>query len=151
MRRKEKEITDRAEIDAIIHQAEIGRLAIVDGDVPYIVPVNYGFDGNCLYIHSAPEGRKIDALHLNNYVCFQMDVDVELVETESVHKCSTKYRSVIGYGRAVIIEDDDGKKHGLDVLMKRYSDITHDYPQNLLDKMVIIRIDIESVAGKKSD
>ena len=96
-------------------------------------------------------GRKIDALRVNNYVCFQMDVDVELEETESVHKCSTRYRSVIGYGRAVIVEGDDGKRHGLDVLMRRYSDIEHDYPQDLLDKMVIIRIDIESVAGKKSD
>ena len=126
-------------------------MGLADGDTPYVVAVNYGYDGRCLYIHSAPEGRKIDIIRHNNQVCFQLDVDVEIIETESVHKCSTKYRSVIGYGRASIIEDDAGKTAALDVLMRRYSDSKHEYPQNLLDKMIIIKIDIESLAGKKSD
>jgi len=150
MRRKEREITERSEIDAILHRAPICRLALADGNVPYVVPLNFGYDGKCLYIHSAPEGRKIEIIRKNNYVCFQADIDVKLVDTDSAHACSTKYQSVIGYGRASIITDDAGKKSALDILMRKYSDLQHEYPQNLLDGMVIIKIEIESLTGKRS-
>jgi len=150
MRRKDKEITDRAEIDAILHRAPFCRLGLVDWNVPYVVPLNFGYDGKCLYIHSAPEGRKIEIIRKNNYVCFQADIDVKLVDTDSAHACSTKYESVIGYGRASIITDDASKKSALDILMRKYSDLQHEYPQNLLDGMVIIKIEIESMTGKRS-
>ena len=150
MRRKEKEITDRAEIDAILHRATFCRLGLTDGNILYVVPLNFGYDGKCLYIHSAPEGQKIEIIRKNNYVCFQADVDVKLVDTDSAHTCSTKYQSVIGYGRASIITDDEGKIKALDILMRKHSDLQHEYPRNLLDGMVIIRIEIESMTGKRS-
>lgn len=150
MRRQEKEITDRTEIEAILNQAEICRLAMADDNVPYVVALNYGYADNCLYIHCAPEGKKIDFIRKNPHVCFEADVDVEVVETDSVHKCSTKYKSVIGHGTASIITDDAGKKAGLDVLMTQYSDVDHEYPQKLLDKMVIIKVEIETMTGKQS-
>ena len=150
MRRKEKEITDAAEIEDILSRAEICHLAMAEDNLPYVVAVNYGYADYCLYIHSAPTGKKIDIIRKNNRVCFAVDVDVEVIETDSVHKCSTKYESVIGYGAATIVTDDAGKKAGLDVLMAQYSDTTHEYPQELLDKMVIIKIEIEGMTGKQS-
>jgi nitroimidazol reductase NimA-like FMN-containing flavoprotein (pyridoxamine 5'-phosphate oxidase superfamily) len=150
MRRKEKEITDRTEMEDILRRGEICRLAMADDDMPYVVAVNYGYADNCLYIHAAPEGRKIDFMRKNPRVCFEIDVDVEIVNTDSVHKCSTKYKSIIGYGTASIITDDPGKIAGLDVLMTQYQSDGQEYPQTLLDRMVIIKIGIESLTGKQS-
>ena len=62
MRRKEKEITDHTEIEAILNRSEICRLAMADDNVPYVVALNYGYANNCLYIHCAPEGKKIDMI-----------------------------------------------------------------------------------------
>jgi nitroimidazol reductase NimA-like FMN-containing flavoprotein (pyridoxamine 5'-phosphate oxidase superfamily) len=145
-----KKITDRAEMEAILNRAEICRLAMADGNVPYVVALNYGCADNCLYIHCAPEGKKIDIIRKNNRVCFEVNVDVEMVNTDTVHKCSTKYKSVIGHGTASIITDDAGKKAGLNVLMAQYSDIAHEYLQELLDKMVIIKVEVDSMTGKQS-
>jgi uncharacterized protein len=58
MRRKDREITDRAEIDAILSEAVVCRLGLVDGSEPYIVPMCFGYDGTFLYLHSAPEASK---------------------------------------------------------------------------------------------
>jgi hypothetical protein len=150
MRRREKEITDRREIEAILNRAEICHLAMADNNDPYVVALNYGYADNCLFIHSAPAGKKIELLRRNPHVCFTVNTDVEVVETDSVHKCSTKYKSVIGSGTASLVTDDRGKIAGLDVLMAQYSDTAHEYPQELLDKMVIIKIAIESMTGKQS-
>ncbi len=150
MRRKEKEITDHTEMENILRRGEICRLAMAENDIPYVVAVNYGYADNALYIHSAPEGKKIDMLRRNNRVCFQVDTDVAVINTDSVHNCNTRYKSIIGYGTASIITDDTGKIAGLDVLMTQYQSDGQEYPQTLLDRMVIIKIDIESMTGKQS-
>ena len=65
MRRKEKEIKDKKEIEQIFKEAHVCRLGMVDGKIPYIVPMNFGYRDNILYFHSALSGRKIDILKNN--------------------------------------------------------------------------------------
>ncbi len=77
MRRYDKEITDSGEIAAIMDKAAVCRIALVDGNCPYIFPVNFVVRNNYLYFHSSPEGRKIDILRKNNRVCFEIDIDTE--------------------------------------------------------------------------
>ena len=60
MRRKEKEIKDKKEIEQIFKYSHVCRLGIFDGKMPYIVPMNFGYRDNILYFHSALEGRKVD-------------------------------------------------------------------------------------------
>ncbi|MCW8984119.1 MAG: pyridoxamine 5'-phosphate oxidase family protein, partial [Thermoanaerobaculales bacterium] len=60
MRRRDKEITSRQEIDEIIRSALVCRIALADRDEPYVVPVSFGYDGDALFIHTARSGRKID-------------------------------------------------------------------------------------------
>ena len=62
MRRTDKEIKDRQQIDAIIKKANCCRIGLVDGIYPYIIPVNFAVNNNHLYFHSAKEGKKIDIL-----------------------------------------------------------------------------------------
>ncbi len=150
MRKKEKEITDSLEIEAIIKKAEVCRLGFVDGSEPYVVPVCFGYERNALYLHSAPEGRKIDLIKRNNRVCFEIDTDVEIVSAEKPCGWSTRYRSVIGVGRAVILKDNEEKRHGLSVIMGQYSANISGFEFEKLDSAAVIKIEIEHITGKKS-
>ncbi|OQX60886.1 MAG: hypothetical protein B5M51_09570 [Anaerolinea sp. 4484_236] len=64
MRRSDREITDQAAIEAIIHEAEFCRLALVDGGQPYIIPLSFGYRDKVLYFHSAVEGEKRKAFDI---------------------------------------------------------------------------------------
>jgi len=150
MRRKDKEITDIGEIEEIVRRAGICRLGLVDGDEPYVVPLNFGYEDRALYFHWALEGRKFEIIQKNNKVCFEIDTDVEIVNVETPCDSVVKYRSVIGVGRACILEDDEEKSHGLSLIMKQYSEGDFSFPKSELDKTLVVKVDIKSVTGKKS-
>ena len=151
MRRADKEIKDRKKIDAILAKAICCRIALVDGDCPYIVPVNFAVSNDHLYFHSAKEGRKIDILRKNNSVCFEMDIEGEIVKGQIACSWGMKYVSVIGFGQAFFIEDNAGKKKALDILMEKYAGKSgFSYANEELDKIIIIDVKIDTVSGKQS-
>ena len=113
MRRVEKEIKENQEIAAIMQKAEVCRIALVDGDSPYIVPVNFAVHDNHLYFHSAMDGRKIDILRKNNKVCFEIDIDTEIFKSSEPCSWGMKYLSVIGFGQAFFIENPGEKKKAI--------------------------------------
>lgn len=150
MRKKEQEITDRSEIDSIIRRSKICRLGLCDVDKPYIIPVNFGYINNTLFVHSATEGKKIDIIRNNPNVCFEFDLEPELLEADKACNWSIKYKSVIGFGKAYLIEDQEEKIHGLNVLMSQYSNKSFNFSKEPVSKTAIIRIEIESMTGKQS-
>ncbi|MBN1396480.1 MAG: pyridoxamine 5'-phosphate oxidase family protein [Bacteroidetes bacterium] len=151
MRRKEQEITDKKTIEEILSSSLICRLGLADEGVPYIVPVNYGYYKNALYIHSAPEGRKIDLIKKNNKACFEIEDIAEIIRNDVPCSWSTKYRSLIGYGKIEIIRDVERKKQGLDIIMTQHGKKENNiYKENQIEKMVILKLNIESVTGKQS-
>jgi nitroimidazol reductase NimA-like FMN-containing flavoprotein (pyridoxamine 5'-phosphate oxidase superfamily) len=82
MKKKNQEIIDKRIINEILTCSEICRIAMLDNDSPYILPVNYGYKDNIIYIHSAPEGKKIDLLKKNNKICFEIEQKAEIVKHE---------------------------------------------------------------------
>jgi hypothetical protein len=150
MRRSEKEITSSTEIEEIIQKAVVCHLGLIDGDEPYIVPMSFGYQDKTLYLHSATEGRKIDVIKKNDNVCFELETDIEMVKAESACKWSTKYRSVMGTGKAKIIEDSKAKALGLSIIAAHYAGIQYGFQQENVDKVLVIKIDIEKLSGKKS-
>jgi nitroimidazol reductase NimA-like FMN-containing flavoprotein (pyridoxamine 5'-phosphate oxidase superfamily) len=149
MRKRDREITDIGEIEKVIKKAPVCRLGLVDGDEPYVVPVFFGYENNALYFHCALEGHKLELLKKNNKACFEMETDIEIIAGEQACGFTAKYRSVIGVGRAHILYDDSEKIHGLSVLMKHYAEGEFSFPKEKLDKALVVRIDIESLTGKK--
>ena len=95
MRRSEKEITDKLAIEKIINASLVCRLALSDGNQPYIVPLCFGYQDRTLYFHSALEGKKIDILKKNKRTCFEFDVNSEIIKAEKACKWGMKYQSVI--------------------------------------------------------
>ena len=150
MRGKDKEITDRKMIDSIIKESKVCRLALSEDDRPYIVPLSFGYDGTALYFHGALEGKKIDILRKNSNVCFEFDNDGEPIQSDKGCDWSVRYKSVIGYGKARLLEDMDSKLRALDIIMKRYSGKSFAYPEKTVEKTAVIRVDIETVTGKMS-
>ena len=152
MRRKDKEILDRGEIDRILDETVVLHIALVDGDSPYLIPVNFGYKGGSIYIHTAPEGRKIDLIRKNNQVAFQAEAGIEIVQKSIPHKCSMLYRSVAGTGRAFFVETRKEKKLALELLMDHYHGNGPDGWEfgECLDAVFIVRIDIDSISGKES-
>jgi nitroimidazol reductase NimA-like FMN-containing flavoprotein (pyridoxamine 5'-phosphate oxidase superfamily) len=150
VRRTEKEITDIAEIEDIVSKAEVCRIGLVDGDEPYIVPVFFGYEKNAIYFHCAPDGKKLDLIRNNSRVCVEMETGVAIKKGEKPCGWSATYRSVIGVGRASILDKDEEKVHGLNVLMNHYTDgdTNADFPK--LDVTAVVRIDIEHMSGKKA-
>jgi nitroimidazol reductase NimA-like FMN-containing flavoprotein (pyridoxamine 5'-phosphate oxidase superfamily) len=151
MRKARQEINDQETLEEILSNQIICRLAMVDGGRPYIIPLNFGYKDGCLYIHSAPEGKKIDLLRQNPEVCFEVEDMFEI--TKGVKACdwSTRYRSVVGYGSVEILSDQESKQQGLEVLMAQHGapDLREFDPRNM-DRMVILKIRITSMNGKHS-
>ena len=109
MRRKDKEIKDKKAIESIIKRATVCRIGLAENDIPYSVPMNFGYKDNCLYFHSAPVGKKIEIIKKNNNVCFEIDIVHEILQGKSACHTIMKYYSVIGYGKVYIIDDSEEK------------------------------------------
>jgi nitroimidazol reductase NimA-like FMN-containing flavoprotein (pyridoxamine 5'-phosphate oxidase superfamily) len=150
MRRFEYEIQDMSEIEDIIHSARVCHLAMSVADQPYIVPLCFGYLPGVLYFHSAGEGKKLDMLEENQKVCFEFDVDVELLKADEPCDWGINYRSVIGFGTASFVEDDEAKRIGFDAIMGQYSDGSYSYPDSEVKGTTIIRVDVETMTGKKN-
>ena len=151
MRRKDKEVTDKKNIEEILTKSEFCRIAMHDDEYPYLVPLNYGYCNNALYFHSAAEGKKIELLKKNNKVCFEIEHTAKTVLNEQPGKSTTKYLTVIGFGEVEIITDTVEKKRGLDIIMSHYGKTTdNEYNENQLSSLVILKLTINSITAKRS-
>ncbi len=150
MRRQDEKIKDKHEIEAIIERARVCRVGFSENDIPYVVPVNFGYKDDCLYFHSAPEGKKIEVLKRNNNVCFEVDIDHEVIRSATACNWDTKYRSVIGFGRAFFVDDLEEKRIALNVIVERYSGQSYEYPEDALNRVAVVKIEVESMTAKKS-
>ena len=150
MRRKEKEITSKKEIEKILQESHVCRLAMVDGNKPYMVPMNFGYKDECLFFHSAKQGRKIDVIKKNPHVCFEVDHLIKFKKAKMACDWGIEYKSVIGSGRAVFLEDSKGKRAALHIIMSQYSDRAFDYSDEMLEKTAVIKLVINHMTGKQS-
>ena len=155
MRRKDREITDRDEIVAILSRCHVLHLGLTDGNEPYIIPMNYGFlkeeESFTLYMHCAKEGRKLDIMAKNNRVCFEVECDAELFASKDVGDWTMFYKSVIGYGCIYIVEDDAEKREGLNILLAH-----HGYKEEVVfsesdfARTNVLKIVVEDIMGKQN-
>ena len=151
MRRTDRQITDSAEIESILQGSMICRLGLADGGEPYIVPLSFGYTGGAIYLHSALDGKKISMINRNPRCCFEIDQCGKVTRTEPPCAWGIEYRSVIGFGRACIIEDSEEKKRGLNCIMSHYGGEPQQFSDENIRNVCVIRIDIESMTGKKSN
>ncbi|HPT87858.1 MAG TPA: pyridoxamine 5'-phosphate oxidase family protein [Bacillota bacterium] len=152
MRRKDREVTDKSELIKIIEECKVCRIAMQDRDGLYIVPMNFGYafeeDTLILYFHSAKEGRKVDALKENPEVCIEMDCGHALITGDSACKYSYYYKSIIGNGTAVVIDDIEEKKTALSALMKHQTGREFSFDEKMVSAVAVFKIVVHQYSGK---
>lgn len=150
MRRKDREIKDRNEIDQIIQSTQICRLGLSDHGQPYVVPLNFGYDGKAVYFHSASSGRKLQILAQNRRVCLEFEGDYELLPANEACSFSAHYESVIAFGEAELLTEPDAKKHAYDIIMAHYAEPPFKYNPKSIENSVVIRVALDTVSGKRA-
>ena len=151
MKRSEREIKDQKEIEAIIERADVCHLGLSDDNMPYIVPMNFGYKDNHLYFHCAKKGKKIDIIKRNSSTCFEIDIDYTFLKVAGRPcKWGSKYQSVIGFGKASIVENSTEKLEAMNIITQHYGGDHYPFSKNELETINIIKIKIASVTGKKS-
>ena len=149
MRRREREITDRAAIDGIIARCSVCRLALCENGQPYVLPLNFGYDGIYLYFHSAPAGRKIDIIRANNRVAFEFDILHEVVTAKNPCEWGARYESVVGTGTAEFIESPREKASALAFILKQYGGSFGEFEDKAVSSVAVFRVAVVSISGKE--
>lgn len=143
---------DKERIEEVIFKSDICFVGMVDtGNIPYVIPMNFGYRDGVLYLHSGPEGRAIDILNRNNQVCITFSIDHELVFQHPKVACSyrMKAKSVICYGKVNFIEDLDVKREALDIIMRHYSSREFEYSEPAVKNVKIWEVPIDRVSAKE--
>ncbi|MDR2903758.1 MAG: pyridoxamine 5'-phosphate oxidase family protein [Clostridiales bacterium] len=154
MRRKDREVTDFNEIIEIIKKCDVCRLALHDGDYPYIVPLNFGLSVKdsaiTLYFHGAAEGKKLDLIRRDARVGFEMDCGHELITNKAIGMVTMTYESVIGHGMIHLLEEQE-QPEALKILMAHYP-VDADFEVNtaVLPRMTLYKLTVLGCTAKRN-
>jgi uncharacterized protein len=155
MRKKDREIKDAKELEEILQKADVCRIAFAVDGTPYIVTMNFGYswkDNLTLYFHCAKEGKKLELMKRNNKVCFEMDTDHELVQSENACDWGMKYRSIVGLGSLESLAEKDEMKKGLDCIMDHYGfNGKKEYDEKVLNMTEVLKLTVTEFTGKKKN
>jgi nitroimidazol reductase NimA-like FMN-containing flavoprotein (pyridoxamine 5'-phosphate oxidase superfamily) len=149
--RRKKQILHEAEAIAMLESCTSGVLAVHgDDDYPYAVPLSFAYEDGRILFHSATAGHKVDALERSEKASFCAIAADDIVPS----RFTTHFRSVIVFGRARVVTDDDEKRHALMCLAAKYSPEHLDTADSEIDgdlkRVCVIELAIEHVTGKAS-
>lgn len=153
MRRKDRQINDREQMETIIANCQVCHLALATREGhPYALALNFGYaPGNppVLYFHCANEGKKIDLIRQNPRCAFILDRPLGLVTGPMACDWGMKYESVMGRGRVEILTDPGQRRAGMDCIMAQYGQPSPIYRPGDLERAVVLRLTIEEITAKR--
>ena len=144
-------ITSKVEIEDIITHCDVCFVGITEADgTPYVIPMNFGYSNDEIILHSAPEGKHLSLLELNNRVCVTFCSDRKLVYQHPDVACSYSMlaKSVVCKGSVAFIEDLSEKESALNVTMKNYTDRPFKYSKPALANVKVWRVKVDEMIGK---
>lgn len=150
----EREITDIIEIENILRSSRVCRIALMDGEYPYIIPMCFGYSlagGNPeIYFRCEEKGKKMDLIKANNKAAFEIDKLHEIVKTDPACGFTVHYHSITGTGTVENITGID-KIKGLNLLMKKYFGGTPEskYPEQMLNSFAILKLTVAQFCCKE--
>lgn len=154
MRKSNRAMKNITEINDVLVKGRYTTLALCKDNHPYSITLSYGFDKeiNCLYMHAANKGLKLDIIKANSNVCGTVIEDHGYVQKE----CSHKYISCVFDGVISIVKDIEEKKHGMSIMLNHLEDNPSYAKEHFLqndktyDGFSILKIEIHNILGKKS-
>jgi uncharacterized protein len=153
VRRTDREIVGRSEIDSVLLRGRFATLAMCHDGEPYAVTLSYGYDAGAraLYFHLAPVGRKVEAISRDPRVCGTVVIDGGY----EPGACKHHYESVVFEGEMALVKHLDERRHGMRVLLSHLEDDPDTvWERNKLsgdtvyDRMAVARLDIREITGK---
>lgn len=151
----EKARYDKDTVHAILDSALVASVAFVQDGEPVVVPMIYGREGETIYLHGARKARVIRLLEHGNRVCLNVTHLDGIVLARSAFNSSMNYRSATVFGTAHLIEDRDGKLHGMRVISEHTIPGRWDELREPLEKEIkmtgVIALEIQSASAKISD
>jgi len=154
MRRKEREVKDRSALVDILDRSRVCHLGFTVDNIPYIVPMFFGYKWNeklILFFHCAKKGRKLDCLARNDRVCFEMEADCEIKKGAKACGWSSRYSSIMGTGRMRKAATEEERAEGLNLIMRHYGGPEKNEfdPESMLKTEVLV-LTVEEISGKKA-
>lgn len=145
MRRTDREITDPEEIMGALGRFKSCTLGINSDGRIRLVPMCFGYSGNCLYFHSSPEGEKMDMLKRNPSVVFEMSRILAVVGTDDIY-----YESVLGEGEVEFLKAVEEKRLGMAVLLMSFSGSRQEVSDISLEGTCVFRVRITGMTMKRN-
>jgi len=152
------EIKSKEKIIEFLSSQQTGRISSIDENgYPQIIPMNFVFISDVIYMHSHVRGEKLDNIRRNQKVGFEVDKNLEFLpsyfsDPTDASLADTLYISVVIKGNASIISDKEEKTTALNGLMKKYQPEGGYEPikpeMDVLDEVVVIKIVPKSLRGK---
>ena len=152
------EIKSKEKIIEFLSSQQTGRISSIDEDgYPQIIPMNFVFISDAIYMHSHVRGEKLDNIRRNQKVGFEVDKNLEFLpsyfsDPTDASLADTLYISVVIKGNASIVSDKEEKTTALNGLMKKYQPEGGYEPikpeMDVLDEVVVIKIVPKSLRGK---
>ena len=152
------EIKSYKKIKEFLEDEHVGRVSSIDTNgFPQIIPMNFVFRNDAVYMHSHVKGEKLDNISRNNKVGFEADRELEFLPSyfEDPHNASladTLYISIVIKGIASFVSDREEKTMALNGLMEKYQPEGNYDPlestMRVLDAVSVIKIVPTSLHGK---
>ena len=152
------EIKSKEKIIEFLSSQQTGRISSIDKNgFPQIIPMNFVFINDAVYIHSHIRGEKLDNIRRNQKVGFEVDKNLEFLpsyfsDPTDASLADTLYISVVIKGNASIVSDKEEKTNALNGLMKKYQPEGGYEPikpdMDVLKEVEVIKIIPESLRGK---
>lgn len=149
MRRKDRAMGGEA-AKTFLENATFGILSTVSAsNTPYGTPMSFVYINEVIYLHCALEGQKLENIANWDKVCFTVIDEVEILPA----KFGTKYKSVILFGKIVVVEEKVEKRQGLIAMIQKYSPDFYEsglqYIDNAIEKTKVLKIEVENITGKE--
>jgi len=152
------EIKSKEKIKEFLDKEHVGRIASIDENgYPQIIPMNFVFLGDSIYMHSHTKGEKLENVTRNEKVGFEVDRELEFLpsyfeDPKDASLADTLYISVVIKGKGEIVKDKKEKTNALNGLLKKYQPEGKYEPisseMEVLDEVAIIKITPDSMRGK---
>jgi nitroimidazol reductase NimA-like FMN-containing flavoprotein (pyridoxamine 5'-phosphate oxidase superfamily) len=152
------EIKSKEKIIEFLSSQQTGRISSIDENgYPQIIPMNFVYISDVIYMHSHVRGEKLDNIRRNQKVGFEVDKNLEFLppyfsDPTDASLADTLYISVVIKGNASIVSDKKEKTTALNGLMKKYQPEGGYEPikpeMDVLDEVVVIKIVPKSLRGK---
>lgn len=155
MRRQDRQVTDRPGMIAIIEQCKVLRFVLMDGDTPYLVPVNFGWtsDGDTLefYFHSAREGKKAGLLAAQPEVTFELDGGHRLRPAAQPCGYGFGFASLMGRAQVRRLTDAAQKILALQALMRHQTGEAFVFTPAMAETVDVWALRVTQMTAKRCD